>query len=60
MTGRLGAGPGVALSFLITAIVCGFAALCYAELASMIPIAAHTLTLTLRWANSWHGLSAGT
>jgi basic amino acid/polyamine antiporter, APA family len=38
MTGRLGAGPGVALSFLLTAVVCGFAALCYAELASMIPI----------------------
>ena len=26
--GRPGAGPGIALSFLLTAIVCGFAALC--------------------------------
>jgi APA family basic amino acid/polyamine antiporter len=44
LTGRLGAGPGVALSFLLTAIVCGFAALCYAELASMIPIAGSAYT----------------
>jgi APA family basic amino acid/polyamine antiporter len=32
------------LSFLLTAIVCGFAALCYAELASMIPIAGSAYT----------------
>jgi APA family basic amino acid/polyamine antiporter len=44
LTGRLGAGPGVALSFVLTAIVCGFAALCYAELASMIPIAGSAYT----------------
>ena len=44
LTGRLGAGPGVALSFLLTALVCGFAALCYAELASMIPIAGSAYT----------------
>src|SRR5512141_732432 len=31
--GRLGAGPGVALSFFLTAVACGFAALCYAEMA---------------------------
>jgi APA family basic amino acid/polyamine antiporter len=42
--GRPGAGPGIALSFLLTAIVCGFAALCYAELASMIPIAGSAYT----------------
>ncbi|QHI95493.1 amino acid permease [Aristophania vespae] len=33
------AGPAVTLSFIIAAISCGFAGLCYAELAGMIPIA---------------------
>lgn len=33
------AGPGVLISFAIAAIVCMFSALCYAEFASMIPIA---------------------
>ncbi len=42
--GRSGAGPGVALSFLLVAFACAFAALCYAELASMIPIAGSTYT----------------
>jgi len=42
--GRPGAGPGIALSFILTAVVCGFAALCYAELASMIPIAGSAYT----------------
>lgn len=42
--GRPGAGPGISLSFLLTAIVCGFAALCYAELASMIPVAGSAYT----------------
>jgi APA family basic amino acid/polyamine antiporter len=37
--GRPGAGPAIALSFLLVGVVCAFAALCYAELASMIPIA---------------------
>jgi APA family basic amino acid/polyamine antiporter len=44
MIGRPGAGPGISLSFLLTAICCGFAALCYAELASMIPIAGSAYT----------------
>ena len=44
--GRPGAGPAIALSFLMVAIVCGFAALCYAELASMIPIAGSSYTYT--------------
>ena len=44
MLGRPGAGPGISLSFLLTAICCGFAALCYAELASMIPIAGSAYT----------------
>ena len=42
--GRPGAGPAVSLSFLLTAFVCAFAALCYAELASMIPIAGSAYT----------------
>jgi APA family basic amino acid/polyamine antiporter len=40
--GRPGAGPAIAVSFLLVAIACGFAALCYAELASMIPVAGST------------------
>lgn len=44
MGGRPGAGPGVTLSFILVAIACGFAALCYAELASMIPIAGSAYT----------------
>ena len=42
--GRPGAGPGISLSFLLTALACSFAALCYAELASMIPIAGSAYT----------------
>jgi APA family basic amino acid/polyamine antiporter len=34
---RLAAGPAMVFSFVIVGIACGFAALCYAEMASMIP-----------------------
>jgi APA family basic amino acid/polyamine antiporter len=34
---RYGAGPALVLSFLLLGLVCGLAALCYAELAAMIP-----------------------
>jgi APA family basic amino acid/polyamine antiporter len=34
---RLGAGPALVLSFVLLGVVCGLAALCYAELAAMIP-----------------------
>jgi APA family basic amino acid/polyamine antiporter len=34
---RPGAGPALIVSFAITAVVCAFTALCYAEFASMIP-----------------------
>ncbi len=44
--GRPGAGPAIALSFILVAVVCGFAALCYAELAAMIPIAGSAYTYT--------------
>ena len=41
---RPGAGPGLILSFILTAIACGFAALCYAEFASMIPVSGSAYT----------------
>ena len=44
--GRPGAGPAIAVSLVLVAIVCGFTALCYAELASMIPIAGSAYTYT--------------
>jgi len=34
---RYGAGPALVVSFLLLGLVCGLAALCYAELAAMIP-----------------------
>jgi APA family basic amino acid/polyamine antiporter len=34
---RYGAGPALVFSFVLLGVVCGLAALCYAELASMIP-----------------------
>jgi APA family basic amino acid/polyamine antiporter len=44
MHGRPPAGPSIAISFVLVAIACGFAGLCYAELASMIPIAGSAYT----------------
>jgi basic amino acid/polyamine antiporter, APA family len=41
---RPGAGPGLILSFMLTAVACGFAALCYAEFAAMIPISGSAYT----------------
>lgn len=38
------AGPALLISFLITAIACGFTALCYAELAAMVPISGSAYT----------------
>jgi len=46
LTGRPGAGPAIALSFFMVAVICGLAGLCYAELASMIPIAGSAYTYT--------------
>src|SRR5207302_6112814 len=42
--GRAGAGPAVVFSFVIAAIACGFAALCYADLAAMIPVSGSAYT----------------
>ncbi len=46
MHGRPPAGPGIAISFALVAVACSFAGLCYAELASMIPIAGSAYTYT--------------
>ena len=54
------AGPAVTLSFVVAAIGCGFAGLCYAEFASMIPIAGSAYTYAyatlgefLAWVIGW-------
>ncbi len=54
------AGPSLILSFLIAAIGCGFAALCYSELASMVPVAGSAYTYAyatlgelLAWIIGW-------
>ncbi|MGQ0562428.1 MAG: amino acid permease [Gemmatimonadota bacterium] len=41
---HLGAGPGLMLSYVLVALACGFAALCYAEFAAMIPQAGSAYT----------------
>src|SRR5688500_11334204 len=41
---HLGAGPALMLSYILVAITCGFAALCYAEFAAMIPKAGSAYT----------------
>ena len=38
------AGPAVTLSFLVAAVGCAFSALCYAEFASMVPVAGSAYT----------------
>ena len=41
---HLGGGPAIMLSFVLTAVACGFAGLCYAELSSMVPISGSAYT----------------
>lgn len=57
---RHGAGPAVVVSFVLLGVVCGLAALCYAELASMIPQAGSayayayaTLGEVIAWIIGW-------
>ncbi|MVA77458.1 amino acid permease [Auraticoccus sp. F435] len=54
------AGPAIALSFLIAGLGCALAALCYAELASTVPVAGSAYTFTfatmgefLAWMIGW-------
>src|SRR5205823_14216103 len=58
--GHTGAGPALILSFVLVAIACGFAALCYAEFASMVPVAGSAYTYSyatlgqlLAWIIGW-------
>src|SRR5256885_18500 len=39
-----GAGPALMVSFVLTAVVCAFSALCYAEFAAMVPVAGSAYT----------------
>src|SRR5262249_11875773 len=41
---RVGAGPGLMLAFVLAAVVCAFVALCYAEIAAMVPISGSAYT----------------
>jgi APA family basic amino acid/polyamine antiporter len=54
------AGPGMMVSFIIAGVVCAVAALCYAELASMVPVSGSAYTYTyavmgemLAWMVGW-------
>lgn len=54
------AGPAVVISFIISAIACSFVALCYSELAGMMPISGSTYTYTyvaigevMAWTIGW-------
>ncbi len=54
------AGPAIVISFIISGLACGFAGLCYAEFASMIPIAGSAYTYAyatlgefLAWIIGW-------
>ncbi|HMA45746.1 MAG TPA: amino acid permease, partial [Frankiaceae bacterium] len=54
------AGPAVALSFVVAAVACGLAALCYAEFASTVPVAGSAYTFSyaslgelLAWIIGW-------
>lgn len=44
--GHVGAGPGLILSFVLSGTLCALTGLCYAEFASMIPIAGSSYTYT--------------
>jgi basic amino acid/polyamine antiporter, APA family len=44
IAGRPAAGPAIMISFIVVAVACAFAALCYSELAAMIPVAGSAYT----------------
>ncbi|MEW6544581.1 MAG: amino acid permease [Nitrospirota bacterium] len=58
---RPGAGPGIVLSFVLSGLTCTLAALCYAELAAMLPVAGSAYTYSyatlgefLAWITGWN------
>ncbi|MET0741309.1 MAG: amino acid permease, partial [Candidatus Nanopelagicales bacterium] len=63
LTGRVAAtnsGPAISISFVLAAVACGLAALCYAEFASTIPVAGSAYTFSyatfgelLAWIIGW-------
>jgi len=68
----INAGPAIILSFVLAGVICVLAALCYAELASMIPVAGSAYTYTFAtigeffaWLIAWdlileYGVAAAT
>src|SRR5438445_7651793 len=53
---HVGAGPALVLSFMLVAVACGFAALCYSELAAMVPVSGSAYTyayVTLGELSAW-------
>src|SRR6218665_1839579 len=53
-------GPGISVLFIITAVTCGFTALCYAEFASRVPVAGSAYTYSyvtfgeiIAWVIGW-------
>ncbi len=58
---RPGAGPGIVLSFILSGMTCALAALCYAEMSAMIPVAGSAYTFSyatlgemLAWLTGWN------
>ncbi|HJT22882.1 MAG TPA: amino acid permease [Nitrospira sp.] len=58
---RPGAGPGIVLSFVLSGFACALAALCYAEMSAMIPVAGSAYTYSyatlgelLAWLTGWN------
>jgi APA family basic amino acid/polyamine antiporter len=58
---RPGAGPGIILSFVLSGLTCAFAALCYAEFSTMLPVAGSAYTYSyatlgefLAWITGWN------
>jgi APA family basic amino acid/polyamine antiporter len=68
----INAGPAIVLSFILAGVVCAFTAMCYAELASMIPVSGSAYTYTyatlgefIAWIIAWdlileYGLASAT